>query len=133
MTDDQIIQIARTACRPFPWSTGATREIFLDAVRAILANPSDKQEATFEQWASDPIRKGKLPLEKHANGAYKNTNTYLVAYGFKSALKYAAPLAESAEQDRIDAERWRYAVKHWLDEHIATKQADEAIAKGASK
>jgi hypothetical protein len=40
---------------------------------------------------------------------------------------------QSAEQDRIDAERWRYAVKHWLDEHIATKQADEAIAKGASK
>jgi uncharacterized coiled-coil protein SlyX len=32
-----------------------------------------------------------------------------------------------------DAARWRYAVRHWLDEHIATKQADEAIAALSQK
>lgn len=32
-----------------------------------------------------------------------------------------------ANKNAQDAARWRYAVKHWLDEHIATKQADEAI------
>jgi hypothetical protein len=45
---------------------------------------------------------------------------------------YEASLDKAdAERDALakDAARWRYAVKHWLDEHIATKQADEAIAK----
>ncbi|SAL10257.1 hypothetical protein AWB73_00083 [Caballeronia turbans] len=80
MTDEQIIQIARTACRPFPWGAGATREIFLDAVRAILA----------------------------------------------------APLAQSAEQDRIDAERYRWLRKqNWNEADMAVVcRPKEAIKLG---
>jgi hypothetical protein len=38
----------------------------------------------FEQWASDPCRSEKLPLDKHQNGAYKDFRTYLAFYGWKS-------------------------------------------------
>jgi len=40
-------------------------------------------------------------------------------------------LAQSAEQDRIDAERWRMIKSMW--NWIDTEVVDAAIAKGASK
>lgn len=43
---------------------------------------------TFEQWASDPQRADKIPLAKHPNGAYSDSRSYLIFYGWKSALKY---------------------------------------------
>jgi hypothetical protein len=45
----------------------------------------------FETWASDPVRADKLPLEKHPNGAYKDMRTYLIRYGWNSALKHGRP------------------------------------------
>jgi hypothetical protein len=44
----------------------------------------DKEQQLFEQWASQPCRSEKLPTEKHPNGAYKDSRTYLAFYGWKS-------------------------------------------------
>jgi hypothetical protein len=47
---------------------------------------------------------------------------------------YAAPLAQSAEQDRIDAERWRMArKKRYINRSVDEHEIDTFIAKGASK
>jgi hypothetical protein len=48
---------------------------------------------------------------------------YVVVYATRDAVP----------RDAQDAARWRYAVKHWLEEHSATKLADEAIAASAPK
>jgi hypothetical protein len=82
-----------------------------------IANPSDKQEADCHQtcsacWGEQGER-------------------------WPCAKKAAAPLAQSAEQDRIDAERWRWLKKNdfWLPCSPSGTEAaiDAAIAKGASK
>lgn len=65
---------------------------------AIDAAPDNSQAVAFEQWASDPIRADKIPLDKHPNGAYSDTRAYLIHYGWKSALKYAAPAIEGPAQ-----------------------------------
>lgn len=53
-------------------------------------------------------------------------NTGIDPVPFARAIEAARATAEQST-DAQDAARWRYAVKHWLDEHIATKQADAAI------
>lgn len=46
----------------------------------------------FEAWATHPDRHGKLPIEKHPNGAYKDQRTYTAWYGWMSAYR-SMPLA----------------------------------------
>lgn len=41
----------------------------------------------FETWAGHPDRHGKLPIDAHANGAYKDPRTYAAYYGWVSAWK----------------------------------------------
>lgn len=55
---------------------------------------ADAKRAAFEAWASHPDRHGKLPIEAHANGAYKDQRTYSAYYGWISSRKQA--LAEIA-------------------------------------
>jgi hypothetical protein len=62
---------------------------------------------TFEQWASDPVRAEKIPLEMHANGAYKDSRTYLIAYGWKSALKHGASQPAQTKRVLTDDERFK--------------------------
>jgi hypothetical protein len=67
------------------------------AIAAPLANPSDKQEAVAEIVRYETFT-GRTAWDiKIRDTSLKN-----------GALLYAAPLAQSAEQDRIDAERYRW-------------------------
>jgi hypothetical protein len=93
------------------------------------ATPSEKQEANPVAWFI-PDENGK---------PFKTTGYSYEAAQWKVAGAtvlplYAAPLAQSAEQDRIDAERWRYALKYWLNP-IDLKNLDALVEKdkGASK
>jgi len=36
----------------------------------------------FERWARDPVRADKIPLARHPNGAYCDTRSYLIKYGW---------------------------------------------------
>lgn len=56
---------------------------------------ADAGRAAFEAWASHPERHGKLPIEAHANGAYKDQRTYTAYYGWWASRKQA--LAEAAQ------------------------------------
>lgn len=47
---------------------------------------TDTRRAAFEAWATHPDRHGKLPIEAHANGAYKDSRTYTAYYGWISAI-----------------------------------------------
>lgn len=55
-----------------------------------MTNTKDTNRAEFEAWATHPDRAGKLPIEKHLNGAYRDTRTYTAWYGWKSARAIAA-------------------------------------------
>jgi hypothetical protein len=104
---------------------------------APLANPSDKQEAVAEIVRYETFT-GRTAWDiKIRDTSLKN-----------GALLYAAPLAQSAEQDRIDAERYRWlrvqddddfcfaVVKNaHFDLYESPEELDAAIdaAKGASK
>ncbi|CAE6900830.1 hypothetical protein [Paraburkholderia domus] len=71
------------------------RPVNNSVVRATATQPVQ----TFEQWASDPQRADKIPLAKHANGAYSDTRSYLIYYGWKSALKHGvAQPTQTVEQ-----------------------------------
>jgi hypothetical protein len=99
---------------------GAWNEV-LDEARAYLANPSDKQEAVAQVDEGDD---GLFVEILHGpNGSPLKRGDKL----------YAAPLAQSAEQDRIDAERYRWLKKHnfWLPCSPSGTEAaiDAAIAK----
>lgn len=50
-----------------------------------------KIRAAFEAWATHPDRGGKLPIEAHGNGAYRDTLTYAAYYGWMSACKRLGP------------------------------------------
>jgi hypothetical protein len=107
------------------------------AIAAPLANPSDKQEAVAEIVRYETFT-GRTAWDiKIRDTSLKN-----------GALLYAAPLAQSAEQDRIDAERYRWlrvqddddfcfaVVKNaHFDLYESPEELDAAIdaAKGASK
>jgi hypothetical protein len=62
----------------------------------------DKEQQLFEQWASQPCRSEKLPIEKHPNGAYKDSRTYIAFYGWKSRAK----LTINAEVERPSGWYW---------------------------
>ena len=55
----------------------------------------ERMGLTFEEWASDPVRADKIPLDKHPNGAYSDTRSYLIAFGWKSALKHGAAVPQA--------------------------------------
>lgn len=59
---------------------------------------------------------------------YEDVSREKYERAFPGARRIVYVGCADAPSDARDAARWRYAVKHWLDEHIATKQADEAIA-----
>ena len=50
-----------------------------------MINTKDAGMAEFEAWATHPDRGGKLPIEKHLNGAYRDTRTYTAWYGWQAA------------------------------------------------
>jgi hypothetical protein len=92
------------------WRKGKMPPVGTKLYAAPLANPSDKQEAR------------------------KHVETQPGSPNFDGAEAYEAYLnAQSAEQDRIDAERWRYArqLQRRPDEYDA--YIDRQRAKGASK
>lgn len=69
--------------------------------QGLSAAPRPAQ--TFEQWASDPVRADKIPLAMHPNGAYADTRSYLIYYGWKSALKHGvAQPAQTAQSKPVD-------------------------------
>lgn len=53
-----------------------------------MSNTNERAE--FEAWASHPDRHGKLPIEAHPNGAYKDNRTYTAYYGWAAAKKTKA-------------------------------------------
>jgi hypothetical protein len=85
-------------------SRGKTTD--LPAIKSLLiTSPFANVAQTFEQWASDPVRADKIPLAKHPNGAYVDTRSYLIYYGWISALKYGVPsanMAQGAEACQVD-------------------------------
>jgi hypothetical protein len=91
---------------------------------APLATPSDKQEAV-----------GAVPGGNGYPDAMVIKNDPCAHCGGRGCFSCLrnAPLAQSAEQDRIDAERWRYArqLQRRPDEYDA--YIDRQRAKGASK
>lgn len=89
--------------RIIDWEVAVNRE-------AIESEPVAWINAESNYCTSDPI------AAKHVDGL---------------TPVYAAPPAQSAEQDRIDAERWR-AIKYMWN-FIDTEVVDAWIAKGASK
>jgi hypothetical protein len=76
------------------------RHFFAKVRERIAAAPQvsvDEREA-FEQWASDPVRSDKLPLDRWpTNGGYKDYRTYIAFYGWKSGRAALSP-APAAQQ-----------------------------------
>lgn len=69
---------------------GAAKQARLaDIVAQVRRERQQPRDETylFEHWARDPVRAEKIPLEKHPNGAYKDTRSYLINYGWKSRAK----------------------------------------------
>ena len=60
---------------------------------------TDPVVEAFEAWATHPDRHGKMPIEKHPNGAYKDRRTYSAWYGWMSGVKHM-PLIAVLNQDR---------------------------------
>ncbi|MFM0141798.1 hypothetical protein [Paraburkholderia sp. RL18-085-BIA-A] len=87
---------------------------------------SELQEVT---WCADNIHGTDIAYVRA--DALTAANARITELSAKCRL-YEASLDKADREAaglKKDAARWRYAVKYWLDEHIATKQADEAIAK----
>jgi hypothetical protein len=69
---------------------GAAKQASLaDIVAQVRRERQQPRDETylFEHWAKDPIRAAKIPLAKHPNGAYTDTRSYLINYGWKSRAK----------------------------------------------
>jgi len=62
-----------------------------EASQAAVAQPVAHERARFEAWASEPFRSEKMPLEMHPNGAYKDTRSYLIWYGWKARAALCQP------------------------------------------
>jgi len=139
------------------WAIGMASQhnIHKEPLRQLLANPSDKQEAVYNCGEC-----ACLPGFCDEEGKVRNVLRMIVDKidaegpsakdwrGFNQLCEIArllldnAPLAQSAEQDRIDAERYR-----WLRDEGEAQLAvfkcnageyldaaiDAAISKGASK
>lgn len=65
-----------------------------------MTTPTERE--AFEAWASHPDRHGKLPIEAHANGAYKDSRTYSAYYGWTARADMLA--ADAKEIARSQAE-----------------------------
>ena len=86
------------------------------------------ERAEFEAWASHPNRHGKLPIEAHPNGAYKDKRTYSAHYGWAAAKKTHAqkvavptgchrshPHEEMSEVCKLKTEIARLKAAHKVD------------------
>lgn len=51
----------------------------------------------FERWARDPVRSEKIPLARHQNGAYSDTRSYLIKYGWNARSKQHVALFAKPE------------------------------------
>ena len=51
----------------------------------------------FERWARDPVRADKIPLARHENGAYRDTRSYLIKYGWNARAKQHVALFTKPE------------------------------------
>lgn len=92
------------------WSTGPHnaerlyRESDIIALLSKLRAPVADERAAFEQWASNPVRAEKLPLDRWPkNDGYKDTRTYTAFYGWQARAALAsAPVAGEAVAPRLD-------------------------------
>lgn len=58
----------------------------------------------FEEWASDPIRSEKLPLDKWPdNDGYKDTRTYTAFYGWKAGYQRGQQAGDALTDEMRDA------------------------------
>jgi hypothetical protein len=87
-----------------------------------------KRMDNYNDSLAPPMAKGIILDAKRALAA---ANARISDLETKCRLYEASLDKADTERDALaqDAARWRYAVKYWLDEHIATKQADEALSK----
>lgn len=92
-------------------------------LRALPAGPvpevtisEDAERKDFEAWAAEPIRAKKLPLARHANGAYSEGNTYQIWYGWISRARYSPAVAQPVADERALFEkemRKQYGEEHF--------------------
>jgi hypothetical protein len=148
MTDEQIkaALTAWFACE-MPDGSKVDQNNFVERMRrALLAasapNPSDKQEAV-----GDWLWRELMDYCKERGVAPANNNRLFDLVKRASAQFNAAPLAQSAEQDRIDAERMKKIILGHINEWAIENKVfligesweklwsaiSAAIAKGASK
>lgn len=77
-----------------PLHPGATIQFAYGHPLSVVAQPVADERARFEVWASEPFRAEKMPLEMHPNGAYKDTRSYLIWYGWKARAALCQPAEE---------------------------------------
>jgi hypothetical protein len=85
----------------------------------LSPDPDGTLDGYTAEWLTD------YQLEMRLNDASAQSEGLSADLSLRALYEDACIKANKNAQD---AARWRYAVRHWLDEHIATKQADEAIA-----
>jgi hypothetical protein len=85
----------------------------------LSPDPDGTLDGYTAEWLTD------YQLEMRLNDASAQSEGLSADLSLRALYEDACIQANKNSQD---AARWRYAVRHWLDEHIATKQADEAIA-----
>ena len=124
-----------TSSEQASWSMAtdyAVKAIEFLKIAAPPTNPSDKQEAVVYAVSDEAAMQW---VERHdLENIIRDPGTARCAIDDARSLHLIdAPLAQSAEQDRIDAERWRNARRRgWLTDRDA-EEIDANIAKGASK
>jgi hypothetical protein len=86
----------------------------------------------FEAWATHPDRHGKLPIEAHANGAYKDPRTYAAYYGWISGWKASREIALT-EAATICGDQYKDSIRRSLKyEDASIAQRHCYVADGAA-
>jgi hypothetical protein len=141
MTDEQILdEFERRAMKlrdfmGYPTVDGVR---VIEGVRALLATPAPLSDEPVANLHGEIMNiRCETPKALSINERLAYQQGHRDARHAAADLANAAPLAQSAEQDRIDAERWRWLKKNdfWLPCSPSGTEAaiDAAIAKGASK
>ena len=89
------------------------------ALRQPAQCAAPDERAAFEAWASDPVRAGKLPLDRWpGNDGYKGHSTYAAYYGWQARASLAAPTQPVAAQPSIDTPEFILKLDAWyLNSH----------------
>lgn len=126
---DLVNKITYMGASPLDWPEYTALEDALEDEQAQAVEPATGERAEFEAWASHPDRHGKLPIEAHPNGAYKDKRTYAAYYGWASAKKTQAQQVAVPAGYALAMAVLQSNLYQWLDD-VERAECDALIAAG---